>query len=147
MHELWTDEETARFETVAAGDRLYPVLMLQMLGLRPEEACGLRWKRDTRLRAGELAVTMARTPVDGNPVEKPPKTIAGCRTLPLDDALTAALKAFHALQSAEKLAAGDAYEDRGTWPATSSAARWTRPACAASGTAYAAGRGAEDQAL
>lgn len=43
--------------------------------------------------------------------QKPPKTDAGMRALPLDDALTASLKAFRALQAAEKLAASNAYGD------------------------------------
>ena len=109
VHELWSDEETARFEAAAAGDRLHPVIVLQCLGLRPEEACGLRWRRDIKFAKRELAVNIARTLVDGQPVEKPPKTSAGARTLPLDETLTAALTSFHALQSRERLAAGEAY--------------------------------------
>ncbi|MGO8957380.1 MAG: tyrosine-type recombinase/integrase, partial [Streptosporangiaceae bacterium] len=41
------------------------------------------------------------------------KTDAGRRTLPLDDPLTTSLRAFHALQAAERLAAGEAYTDGG----------------------------------
>jgi integrase len=110
-HDLWSDEETARFEKVAAGDRLHAVVTLQCLGLRPEEVCGLRWRRDVRLARRELSVNIARTLVDGKPVEKPPKTKAGKRTLPLDDALAAELTVFQALQGAEKHAAGKAYSD------------------------------------
>lgn len=108
-HELWSDEETARFMAAAAGDRLHPVIVLQCLGLRPEEVCGLRWRHDVKLPKRTVEIHMVRTLVDGRPVEKPPKTDAGARTLPLDDALTAALTAFHALQAAERLAAGPAY--------------------------------------
>jgi integrase len=108
-HELWSDEETARFEAEAAADRLHPVITLQCLGLRPEEVCGLRWRRDIKLPKRTAEIKMVRTLVDGQVVEKPPKTDAGARTLPLDDALTAALTAFHALQASEKLAAGPAY--------------------------------------
>lgn len=54
-----------------------------------------------------------RTLVDGRPVDKAPKTDAGKRTLPLDDALLAALRQFRAVQAAEKLAAGPAYGDGG----------------------------------
>jgi integrase len=109
VHELWSDEETAKFEAVAATDRLHPVITLQCLGLRPEEACGLQWHRDIKLRKRELTVSVARTLVDGKPVEKPPKTDAGARTLPLDDALARALASFHTLQARERLAAGEAY--------------------------------------
>lgn len=110
VHELWSEEETAKFEAVAAQDRLHPAITLQCLGLRPEEVCGLRWRRDVSLPGRTLTIRMARTLVDGKPAEKPPKTDAGRRTLPLDDALAAELKAFRALQAAEKLAAGEAYD-------------------------------------
>ncbi len=113
MHELWSDEETARFEAIVAQDRLHPVITLQCLGLRPEEVCGLRWRRDVSLPRRHIAIQVVRTIVDGAVVEKPPKTPAGRRTLPLDDSLTASLRAFHALQAAEKLAAGEAYSDGG----------------------------------
>jgi integrase len=108
-HELWSDAETARFMTAASADRLHPVILLQCLGLRPEEVCGLHWRRDVKLARRTLEIQGARTLVDGKPVEKGPKTVAGKRTLPLDDALTDSLAAFHALQAAEKLAAGPAY--------------------------------------
>jgi integrase len=111
VHELWSDEETAKFEAVAAQDRLHPVITMQCLGLRPEEVCGQRWRRDVDLKDRELTIQVVRTLVDGQVIEKPPKTDAGKRTLPLDDALTASLKAFHALQASEKLAAGEAYND------------------------------------
>jgi integrase len=111
VHELWSDQETARFEAAAAQDRLHPVVTLQCLGLRPEEVCGQQWRRDVSLKKRTLAIQVVRTLVDGKVVEKPPKTDAGRRTLPLDDALTASLRAFHALQASEKLAAGEAYDD------------------------------------
>ncbi len=114
-HELWSDEETARFELAAAGDRLAPVVTLQCLGLRPEEACALRWRRDVNLAGGTLTVRQARTLADGQPVEKPPKTEAGKRTLPLDDALVKALRTFRAVQAAERLAAGEAYDASGDY--------------------------------
>jgi integrase len=110
VHDLWSDEETARFEAEAARDRLHPVVTMQCLGLRPEEVCGLRWKRDVDLTGATLAIQVVRTLVDREPVEKPPKTAAGRRVLPLDDALTASLRAFRALQAAEKLAVGEAYQ-------------------------------------
>jgi DNA-binding CsgD family transcriptional regulator len=53
--------------------------------------------------------------VDGQVVEKPPKTSAGARVLPLDDALVAQLRAFKALQAREKLAAGEAYDGTGDY--------------------------------
>jgi hypothetical protein len=58
---------------------------------------------------------VARTLVDGKTIEKPPKTKAGKRTLPLDGALISALKAFKAAQAGEKLAAGEAYDSTGDY--------------------------------
>jgi integrase len=110
--ELWTDEEAARFEKAAAADRLAPVIALQLLGVRPEEVCGLCW-RDVDLTAGTLSIRHARTLVDGRPVEKDPKTHAGKRVLPLDRTLIAQLGAFRKVQAAEKRAAGGAYNDGG----------------------------------
>jgi integrase len=45
------------------------------------------------------------------------KTAAGRRTLPLDEALVKALRAFRAVQAAEKLAAGEAYPTDGDYVA------------------------------
>lgn len=112
VHELWSDDETVQFGKAAAEDRLAPVIILQCLGLRPEEVCGLRW-RDVNLAAGTLTIRMARTLVDGKPVEKPPKTDAGKRVLPLDSTLVTRLGAFRKTRAAEKLAAGEAYQDGG----------------------------------
>ena len=110
VHDLWSDEETAKFEAAAASDRLRPVITLQCLGLRPEEVCGLRWRRDVSLTARTLTIQIVRTLVDGDVIEKPPKTAAGRRVLPLDDALAAELRAFRTMQASEKLAAGEAYD-------------------------------------
>lgn len=110
-HELWSDEETARFDAAAAGDRLAPVITLECLGLRPEEVCGLRWRRDIKLPKRTVSINKVRTLADGVAVEKPPKTAAGKRTLPLDDVLADALAAFRELQRFEKRRAGDGYTD------------------------------------
>jgi len=115
VHDLWTDGETGRFQAAAEGDRLGAVITLQCLGLRPEEVCGLRWRRDVNLAGRTLKIQIARTLVDGQAVEKPPKTSAGARVLPLDDALAAQLRAFRALQAREKLAAGEAYDSTGDY--------------------------------
>lgn len=115
VHELWSDAETARFEEAAAADRLAPVITLQCLGLRSEEVCGMRWRRDVDLSARTIQVQVVRTLVDGKAVEKLPKTRAAKRTLPLDDALVSALRTFKAVQAAEQLAAGEAYDNAGDY--------------------------------
>ena len=52
---------------------------------------------------------VSRTVVNGEIVEGPPKTRRGARTLPLDEALTTALRSLRKRQSEERLAAGPAY--------------------------------------
>lgn len=117
-HELWSDEETARFEAVAERDRLAPVIRLQCLGLRPEEACGLRWHRDLNLTAGTLRTQGVRTVVDGNPVEKAARTAAGKRILPLDRTLVTRQAGVRKITpyTASRHAAGSYLAHRGLSP-------------------------------
>ena len=71
-----------------------------------------------------MTVNIVRVVVDGKVVVKEaPKSERSARTLPLDDALVAALTALHKRQAAEKLAAGPAYRTADMWPVTS----WARP--------------------
>lgn len=111
VHDQWSDTEETAFFAVAERDRLAAVIELFARGLRPEELCGIRWS-DIDLRAKTAAVGRnVRTMVAGQVVEKEAKTRAGERTLPLDDALAVDLKAWKARRAAEKLAAGEMYED------------------------------------
>ncbi len=64
-------------------------------------------------------------------VEKDAKTDAGMRTLPQPVPVLKALKAFKATQAAERLAAGEGYEESGTSWWTHSAAPSRRTSCAA----------------
>lgn len=104
----WTVEEIRAFLVAIQEDRLFAVMFLSLMGLRPEEVAGLKWDK-VDLGNGSLTVDWVRTLVDGQAVEKEPKTDAGDRTLPLPAAASAALKKLKARQSAEKLAAGEAY--------------------------------------
>jgi integrase len=99
-----------KFITAAAGDRLYAVWLLSLLGLRRGEVCGLRWEDITE---GTLAVARSRVLVNGQVKEKCPKSRRSARTLPLFEPVPGALKALHKQQAAEKLAAGAAYADSG----------------------------------
>jgi integrase len=111
-HVIWSDAEEARFFATAAEDRLSAVVDVFALGLRPEELCGLRWV-DVDLTGLTIAAGRhVRTWVEGvGAVEKSAKTDAGVRTLPLDTERGNVLKAWRKVQAAEKLAAGQAYED------------------------------------
>lgn len=117
----WTEEETQQFLAAIEADRLYAPTLLAAMGLRPAETCGLPWDEveledDPKAKPPKspcLRVEITRTIVDGEAVEKGPKSAAGKRTLPLPDVATKALKAFRKVQAAEKLAAGEAYQGSG----------------------------------
>lgn len=109
VHDLWSDAEEERFFACAAQDRLAALVELFARALRPEELCGLRWPH-VHLIARNVAVGMiVRTMVKGKPVEKEAKTPAGIRILPLDEALTDALREWRRVQEAERENAGDAW--------------------------------------
>lgn len=108
----WDEDEVKAFLTHISSDRLYAVMLLSLIGLRPAEVCGLRWI-DVDLAAGTLSVETTRTLVEGVVIEKDAKSEAGERKLPLPAPVLAALKAFRKRQAAEKLAAGEGYESTG----------------------------------
>lgn len=104
-HTPWTNAEVRAFLDAIRDDRLFAVMYLSLMGLRPEEVCGLRWDR-VDLEARTVTINWVRTLVDGRVIEKAPKTDAGERPLPLPSAPALALKSLKARQAAEKLAAG-----------------------------------------
>ncbi|WSQ13058.1 site-specific integrase [Streptomyces sp. NBC_01231] len=109
----WNVEEVHAFVRAVKDDRLYGPLLLCLMGLRPAEICGMRWA-DVDLRTATLTVANTRT-VMGNKtvVEKDTKSLAGERQLPLPDLVREALKCFRAMLVADKLAAGERYDDSG----------------------------------
>lgn len=113
----WSPAEVRTFLESLHGDRLHAPMLLSLIGMRPEEVCGLRWAEDVDLEAETLSIANVRTLVwteaGGVVVEKGPKTDAGYRTLPLPAPVTAALRAFRATQAAERLVAGEAYTATG----------------------------------
>jgi integrase len=116
QREPWTEQEVRQFLTSLTGQRLYAVMLLALLGLRPAEVCGLRWS-DVDLESETLKVTSTRTLVATDKgmvvVEKGPKSASGRRVLPLPAQVTAALRTFKASQAREQLAAGPAYTSTG----------------------------------
>jgi integrase len=112
----WTETEVRQFLESLTGQRLHAMMLLSLLGLRPAEVCGLRWT-DVDLESGTLKVETTRTLVATNTgmvvIEKGPKSASGRRSLPLPAQVTAALKAFRAMQAREKLLARPTYDDSG----------------------------------
>ncbi|GAA3160266.1 MULTISPECIES: tyrosine-type recombinase/integrase [Streptomyces] len=109
----WNIREVRTFISGIEGERLYAPLLLSLMGLRPAEVCGLRW-RDVDLEKSTIVIANTRTMM-GNRyvVEKDTKSLAGERDLPLPAPVHAALKQLKALQARDKLARGDGYVDSG----------------------------------
>lgn len=109
----WTADEVKQFLAGINGERLHAVMLLSLMGLRPAEVCGLRW-RDVDLDEGTMrAGDNTRTLVAGKVVEKEAKSVSGKRTLPLPDAAVAALRALRTRQAKERLKLGAAYTESG----------------------------------
>lgn len=108
----WNAAEVRSFLAVAGSDRLAACWRLSLYGLRRGEVLGLRWA-DIDLTARTLTVRQARVLAGYVVRVEKPKSSNGERTLPLDDALTAALTALRKRQRGERLAAGPAYEGSG----------------------------------
>jgi integrase len=105
----WSEAELRRFLAVADADRLAAVWRLTLYGLRRGEVCGLLWS-DVDLEGKTVTIGRARVLVDGQVIVKTPKSASSCRTLPLDDVLTAALQALHDRQVTEEMEASTAYQ-------------------------------------
>lgn len=108
----WTADEVKTFLRAIRHDRLYAIMRLSLTALRPEEVCGLKWSA-VDLEAKTLTIDWVRTLVAGQVDEKEPKTRAGERTLPVDDATVDALEALLKRQAEERAEAGDVYEASG----------------------------------
>jgi integrase len=109
----WSTDEVRSFLVGVRTDRLFPVMLMSLMGMRPAEVCGLRWSPDVDLDAGTLSIANTRTLVGGQVVEKSTKSKSGRRALPLPAPVVAALRTFKAQQAAERLALGPDYVDSG----------------------------------
>lgn len=101
-----------RFIAVAQADRLYAVWLLSLIGLRRAEVLGLRWD-DIDFTKGTVTIARTRVLVNGQVIEKCPKSKRSARTLPLFGLVTGALQALHDLQEIEAITAGEVYADCG----------------------------------
>jgi len=108
---VWTAEQTRRFLGSQRDDRLFALWRLAtMTGARRGELCGARW-RDVDFDSGELHIRETAVVVNYRVVESTPKTAASRRTVALDEATVAALRALRARQSEEMLAFGRRRDD------------------------------------
>ncbi|MGR6919849.1 site-specific integrase [[Actinomadura] parvosata] len=89
---------------------LYRLIALR--GLRRGEGTGLRWK-DIDLEAGSAGVHWQITQLGWETIQSKPKTEAGDRVIALDTDTVAVLRAHRRAQTAERLAAGEAWVDSG----------------------------------
>lgn len=110
---VWAPEQAAAFLGVHQGDRLYWLWELALLrGFRRGELCGMA---DDAFdpKAASITVNVALLVVGGRLVWGKPKSKAGERTVGLDADSVAAGKAHRKRRAAERLAAGEAWEDSG----------------------------------
>jgi len=109
--QTWTPQELRAFLAHVADDRLYPVFMLAATtGMRRGEVLGLRW-RDLDLAVGRLAIRQTLIAVRHQATFSEPKTGRGRRSVALDPATVATLRAQRVRQAEEKLAIGPHYRD------------------------------------
>lgn len=106
--DTWSNAEVHRFLTWAKLDRLHAAWRLSLYGLRRGEVLGLRWS-DIDLDKRKLTVNQARVLVEHRVRIEEPKSRNGKRTLPLDDALVAALKELRKRQLHDRMEAGEVY--------------------------------------
>jgi integrase len=111
---VWFAEELRAFLEVAASDRLEALwTVLCTTGMRRSEACGLPWTA-VDLDDGWLSVTQVLVRVGDTPtLIRGTKTTSSRRSIELDPATVAALKAHRARQLQERLAWGGAWTDTG----------------------------------
>jgi integrase len=91
--QIWTRDEMNAFLASVEGDRLFALWRLACrTGARRGELAGLRWE-DIDFDAGEMSIRQSLVIVGTQARFQPPKTERSRRTIALDDATLAALKA------------------------------------------------------
>jgi integrase len=111
--QVWTPGQLRAFLHHVRNDRLYAAwLLVATTGLRRSELAGLRWV-DVDFDAGRISPRRPRVVVDYGVVESDAKTPKGRRSLALDPATLAALKAHRLRQAEERSVIGAGYHDSG----------------------------------
>ncbi len=107
--------QTAVAQVLAAAEdsRYHPALVrIAATGLRRGEVLALAWNR-VDLDAGTLKVLATIGRIDGQLVISAPKTERSRRTVPLSAAVVELLRKHRATQAAERLRAGNQWQDSG----------------------------------
>lgn len=107
----WTADELRRFLEHHADDRLYAAwLVLATTGMRRGEALGLRWS-DLDLETGRASIRQTLIAVNHVVQFGSPKTAKGRRSIELDGATVAAVRAHRQRQLEERLLLGTHWQD------------------------------------
>jgi integrase len=110
---IWPREQVQTFLTATEKDRLGPLYLLALTtGMRRGELAGLRWV-DVDLDKGKLTVAQTLIEIEYRIEFSEPKTDRSRRTIRLDQATVAALRAHRKRQIEEKLILGPAWKDSG----------------------------------
>jgi hypothetical protein len=110
---VWAVQQLAGFLRHVADDRLYAMWWLIALrGLHRGEAAGLRWV-DVDLKARVVMIGQQRLAYGHTVAVGPPKTAASRRTIALDRHTVRLLRAHRKRQLAERMAAGERWQDSG----------------------------------
>ncbi|MDP8961934.1 MAG: site-specific integrase [Actinomycetota bacterium] len=108
----WSVEEVRAFLQSVHGNRLEALWVIYIhTGLRRGEALALRWS-DFDLTSRRLRVERNLTVADRRFVIQTPKTKDALRDVALDEVVIAAMRAHRRRQAQERLAAGEAWQDR-----------------------------------
>ena len=111
--QVWTAAELRAFLGHVESNRLYALwLLASSTGMRRGELLGIQWP-DVDLGRARIAVRRSLVTVGHDVVVSEPKTAKGRRSVALDPATVAGLKAWRRHQAAERLAWGPAWTDSG----------------------------------
>ena len=106
--QVWTAAELRAFLGHVESDRLYALWQLaSSTGMRRGELLGLQWP-DIDLGRARIAVRRSLVTVGHGVVVSEPESAKGRRSVALDPATVAGLKAWRKQQAAERLAWGPA---------------------------------------
>lgn len=108
---VWTADHLRTFLASTRDDRLHTLwLTMATTGVRRGEALGLRWG-DIDLDASRASIRRSLTSAAGKLTFAEPKTAKSRRSIALDPATIAALRAHRMRQLQERLAWAGAYDD------------------------------------